>query len=163
MKNDLVLLRKTRYIELLLTSFQTFCAVIGRNIGHYLQIFRGCVQRTFSSGRILSASWRFAVQGSSEIKVGKIKMHLKIHTWMLLISLYESHFFHARKRCGLESTLLPNSAHAGVLGSWSSWSCRSRALSLLLSQAWWEEIMLKRLLSGWACPSLLNRTYPSWL
>ena len=115
MKNDLVLLRKTRYIELLLTSFQTFCAVIGRNIGHYLQIFRGCVQRTFSSGRILSASWRFAVQGSSEIKVGKIKMHLKIHTWMLLISLYESHFFHARKRCGLESTLLPNSAHAGVL------------------------------------------------
>ena len=150
MKNDLVLLRKTRYIELLLTSFQTFCAVIGRNIGHYLQIFRGCVQRTFSSGRILSASWRFAVQGSSEIKVGKIKMHLKIHTWMLLISLYESHFFHARKRCGLESTLLPNSALAGVLGSWSSWSCRSRALSLLLSQAWWEEIMLKRLLSGWA-------------
>ena len=78
MKNDLVLLRKTRYIELLLTSFQTFCAVIGRNIGHYLQIFRGCVQRTFSSGRILSASWRFAVQGSSEIKVGKIKMHLKM-------------------------------------------------------------------------------------
>ena len=78
MKNDLVLLRKTRYIELLLTSFQTFCAVIGRNIGHYLQIFRGCVQRTFSLGRILGASWRFAVQGSSEIKVGKIKMHLDV-------------------------------------------------------------------------------------
>ena len=130
----------------LLTSFQTFGAVIGRNIGHYLQIFRGCVQRTFSLGRILGASWRFAVQGSSEIKVGKIKMHLDV----IDFSLWKSFFSRqGRKRCGLESTLLPNSALAGLWGSWSSWSCRSRAPSLLLSvekvQAWREEIMLKRL------------------